>query len=262
MKARVMEVPLQIHAQKAVDSPVTAQIPVGEIVELGTTAKAAGTAWVMVTAGAVQGWTLGSSKVSRIKRANLMGDSATIYSAPDEASAQVGTLTKATAFDILRTVSGAGHDWVHIQDTKGREGFIDGRLKVKVQNAGKANKLVGGSAVGVGIIIFTIGLVVTMVTYSNAESTGGTYFLWWGPMLWGAWLVIRGLYDIVTGQTKTTAPPVPSAPSPIPRPAPASSPPRLATAGRTTCRHCGGQTRADLGNCEYCGFPLVGARQA
>jgi hypothetical protein len=263
MQARVMEAPLQIHAQKSLDSQVIAEIPVGEIVNLGNKSKAGGTVWVSVTAGAVRGWTLGSSKIAVIKRAKLMSGTATIYSSPDEAAPQVGPLTASTAFDMLRTVSGAGHDWVNIRDVKGREGFIDGRLKVKVMSA-PGRKLVGGSAIGWGLLIFIVGLVVTVGSYSNAEQSGGTYFLWWGPMLWGAWLVVRGLIDVISGQGKTTvpAPSVTSGIAPAPPSVPAPGPAAPAAPAMTICPHCGGQTRADLYNCEYCGTALADASRA
>jgi hypothetical protein len=47
---------------------------------------------------------------------------------------------------------------------------------------------------GAGLAI--IGFIVTMVTYSNAsDSSGGTYLIWWGPMLFGVILFIQGLVE-------------------------------------------------------------------
>ena len=48
--------------------------------------------------------------------------------------------------------------------------------------------------VAVGAVIFLVGLVITVATYSNASSSGGgTYFVAWGPMILGVIWVIRGL---------------------------------------------------------------------
>ena len=46
-----------------------------------------------------------------------------------------------------------------------------------------------------GAIVFAIGLVVTLVTYSSASSGrgGGTYIVAWGPMVFGALRMFRGI---------------------------------------------------------------------
>jgi hypothetical protein len=53
----------------------------------------------------------------------------------------------------------------------------------------------GLSRVITGSVVFAIGLVITIFTYSNASSsaTGGTYFVAWGPMVFGLIAIIRGL---------------------------------------------------------------------
>lgn len=42
-----------------------------------------------------------------------------------------------------------------------------------------------------GVIWITIGAVVTAVTYAAADP-GGTYVLFWGPVVYGGWKVIKG----------------------------------------------------------------------
>jgi len=46
----------------------------------------------------------------------------------------------------------------------------------------------------IGAIIFVVGLVITVATYSSASSspTGGTYFVAYGPMIIGVISMIRG----------------------------------------------------------------------
>jgi hypothetical protein len=46
-----------------------------------------------------------------------------------------------------------------------------------------------------GSVVFAIGLVITIFTYSHASSsqTGGTYFVAWGPMIVGIIGIIRGV---------------------------------------------------------------------
>jgi hypothetical protein len=48
----------------------------------------------------------------------------------------------------------------------------------------------------IGAVIFVIGLVITIATYSAASSGGGTYIVAWGPMIVGLIWTIRGLVSI------------------------------------------------------------------
>lgn len=45
----------------------------------------------------------------------------------------------------------------------------------------------------VGLVWLIGGIIVTWVTYSSTEP-GGTYFLFWGPMLYGGYRIWRGLF--------------------------------------------------------------------
>jgi hypothetical protein len=64
-----------------------------------------------------------------------------------------------------------------------------------VRRGGLQFRRPGLSRVITGSVVFAIGLVITIFTYSNASSssTGGTYFVAWGPMLFGLIAIIRGL---------------------------------------------------------------------
>jgi hypothetical protein len=46
-----------------------------------------------------------------------------------------------------------------------------------------------------GSVLFVVGLLITIVTLGHAESSagGGTYFVAWGPMVFGAIAIIRGI---------------------------------------------------------------------
>jgi hypothetical protein len=50
----------------------------------------------------------------------------------------------------------------------------------------------------IGAIIFVVGLIITIATYSAASSspTGGTYFVAYGPMIIGVVSIIRGLIAV------------------------------------------------------------------
>jgi hypothetical protein len=50
--------------------------------------------------------------------------------------------------------------------------------------------------IGIGAAIFLVGLIITIATYSNASSGGGTYIVAWGPMILGIIWVVRGLMAV------------------------------------------------------------------
>jgi uncharacterized membrane protein len=47
----------------------------------------------------------------------------------------------------------------------------------------------------VGIGLIALGLIITVLTYS-AASNGGTYFVAYGPIIFGVILVIRGITTV------------------------------------------------------------------
>jgi predicted phage tail protein len=54
----------------------------------------------------------------------------------------------------------------------------------------------------IGAVIFVIGLIITIATYSAASSstTGGTYFVAYGPMIIGVISMIRGGIAVAQAQ--------------------------------------------------------------
>jgi hypothetical protein len=51
-----------------------------------------------------------------------------------------------------------------------------------------------------GLIIFAIGLAITLFTYTRSSHGGGSYIITWGPMLVGAISVVRGLVTVVSAR--------------------------------------------------------------
>ena len=54
-------------------------------------------------------------------------------------------------------------------------------------------------AVGAGLCI--LGIAITAGTYASASSGqgGGIYLIMWGPMLFGGWRFLKGLFQVITG---------------------------------------------------------------
>ena len=52
----------------------------------------------------------------------------------------------------------------------------------------------GGGLIVLGIVLLIVGIAITVVTKGSAERAGGgTYVVAYGPMIWGAITIFRGL---------------------------------------------------------------------
>jgi hypothetical protein len=60
----------------------------------------------------------------------------------------------------------------------------------------------GMRQIAIGAVVFVIGLVITIATYSSASSSpsGGTYVLAYGPMILGVMYAIRGIVTVAQAQ--------------------------------------------------------------
>jgi len=45
----------------------------------------------------------------------------------------------------------------------------------------------------IGAILMTVGILITAATYGSASESGGTYIIAYGPIIFGAIRIIRGL---------------------------------------------------------------------
>jgi hypothetical protein len=50
----------------------------------------------------------------------------------------------------------------------------------------------GQRYIGFGIAWLALGIIITVVTYTQAQA-GGVYIVAWGPALYGAYRIIRGI---------------------------------------------------------------------
>ena len=59
---------------------------------------------------------------------------------------------------------------------------------------GSSGESGGGGLIVLGIILLIVGIAITVITKDNAtRSGGGTYVIAYGPMIWGAITIFRGL---------------------------------------------------------------------
>ena len=52
-----------------------------------------------------------------------------------------------------------------------------------------------------GVVLFVVGIVITVVSYTSAEP-GEEYTLWWGLMAAGAVTFVVGLVQFIKGENK------------------------------------------------------------
>ena len=47
--------------------------------------------------------------------------------------------------------------------------------------------------VALGVTIALIALAISVSSYQSASSGGGTYVIFWGAVVWGGWIALKGL---------------------------------------------------------------------
>ena len=52
----------------------------------------------------------------------------------------------------------------------------------------------GSNSVLIGLVWMAIGIIITVITYSNASDSGGTYLIAYGPVIYGFGKIISGLF--------------------------------------------------------------------
>jgi uncharacterized membrane protein len=73
-------------------------------------------------------------------------------------------------------------------------------LAMQAQRARKQ----GIAAIVIGVALLVIGVAVTVATYASASasSTGGTYIVAWGPIVFGPIAAIRGFVTLARAQAE------------------------------------------------------------
>jgi hypothetical protein len=199
MKARIIEQPALVYSEADLNLPSIAKLTVGSEVELGGVKKKDGKEWVAVTLSTGQrGYLPGETRIYQIKQATLLQGNVNVYAEPSAQSTVIAQYKKNTRFYLTNIVKRDNKDWVEVRDLSGTEGFIEGQTKIKViPESVKATKATGSKNMLYGALWCIGGIVVTAVTYS-AASSGGTYIVAWGAILFGGLQFLQGLYQYLT----------------------------------------------------------------
>ena len=190
--ARLIQSPATLYAQPNFNMPLI-ELPVGREIQLGSVKNSDGLKWVAVALpDGRKGFLPGDTRVFTRKSATLLQDEVVVRALPSASAGEVARYTKNAKFDLIDQVAGEGGDWVQVCDAAGRQGYIDGQTRVRTTPI--VTKDVAASQMRTGALWCIGGIAITAITYS-AASDGGGYLIMWGPMLWGGWTFLKGLFN-------------------------------------------------------------------
>jgi hypothetical protein len=197
MKIKILQESAAMYTQPDPNSGPVRTLNRGDQAELGTVKKVAGVQWVAITlVDGTKGFIDGKTRIFSLIQASL-NRKTPLYATPDKGMPKMD-LPKRTLVNFLDLVDRDGVTWIYVQDAAGNQGYLEGTTAITrkdpvTKKSGMSNMLVGGG-------FFVIGLIVTIGTYSSATSSGGTYYLCWGAIIFGLIQFIQGLIQYLTAK--------------------------------------------------------------
>ena len=196
VKIRIVDSIANVFSKPDLNSALITQLFVGNEAEVGSIVNKADRKWVAVRLpNGQRGYMPGETKIFRLRQVALLQGAVNAHSAPFENSSVTRQYKLNNRFFITDVVKQDGKNWVKIRDAAGNEGFIDGQSHLKQiisasKETGKKNML-RGSLWFIGGIVVTVGSL--MLT-----SSGGTYIVSWGAIIFGGLQLLQGLYQYFT----------------------------------------------------------------
>jgi hypothetical protein len=200
MKVKILQDQVPLYAQVDTESAPIRTLQKDEIAELGKISKARGLQWVQVTLpDGTTGFIAGTTRTFSLITAIINEKKALLYGVAARGT-PIAELKRGTQVEFLNLLETNGEQWIYVKDKNGQQGYIEGKTKI-VQKQ-KVTKQTGLTNMGVGGAFFVVGLIVTIASYANASSSGGTYYLCWGAILFGFIQFIQGLIQFLTAPDK------------------------------------------------------------
>lgn len=197
-KARIIDQSANIYPDMDPSAQIIGVIPVGEVIELGKIRRRKGKAWVSFTrTNGQSGYVSGDTHIFPIRQVETI-DAVSLLDQPAADARVIHQYKKKERMTMLDVVRSGDSGWVKVKDPAGREGYINGKTRIRVVPddlvaAGKKNLLVGA--------LFTVGgLALTLATYLTSSNTGGSYIIAWGAVIFGVLQVVQGLTQYYNGR--------------------------------------------------------------
>jgi len=200
MKIKILQDNVPVYPQVDTESMSMRTLQTGDMVEVGKVKKVRGKQYVEVTfPDNSRGFIPGETRTFSLIQATVNQKKALLYGTAARGPV-VAELKKGTLLQFQDIVTANGETWIYVQDAAGHTGYIEGNTKIlrkeKVtKQTGITNMLVGGA-------FFVVGLIVTIGSFSAASNSGGTYYLCWGAIIFGAIQFIQGLIQFLTAPDK------------------------------------------------------------
>lgn len=196
MKFKILQDSASLYPQPDLNSGPVRTLNRGDVGELGSVKRAGGKQWVEVTMlDGSKGYLPGDTRIFSMIQA-MLNRKTPLYATADKSVVKL-ELPKRTMVQFLDLVEQNGQTWIYVQDASGNQGYLEGNTSITrkdpvTKKTGVTNMLVGGG-------FFILGLIVTLASYS-AASSGGTYYLCWGAIIFGAIQFIQGLIQFLTAK--------------------------------------------------------------
>jgi hypothetical protein len=197
MKIKILQENAIFYPQPDFNSGPVRTLNRGDVGELGTVKKISGKQWVEMTLmDGSKGFLPGETRIFSLIQATL-NRKTPLYGTADNSMVKM-ELPKRSMVNFLDLVEQNGKQWIYVQDSSGNQGYIEGKTNITrkapiTKKTGINNMLFGGG-------FFVVGLIITIATFSAASSSGGTYYLCWGAIIFGLIQFIQGLIQFLTAK--------------------------------------------------------------
>ncbi|MBI3737832.1 MAG: hypothetical protein HY258_02170 [Chloroflexi bacterium] len=194
---KILQDSASVYSQMDVNAIAVRILHKGDEASLGGVKTGQGKKWVEVTlSDGMKGFLPGDTRIFSMIQATLNQPKTVLYATPSRDMPR-GELKKGSIVNFLNMVVEGDQQWIQILDATGAQSYIEGKTPIiqkpiVTRQTGLRNMLIGGA-------FFVVGTIVTIGTYSSASS-GGTYYICWGAIIFGAIQFLQGLFQFATAQ--------------------------------------------------------------
>ena len=193
MKIKIIQESSLLYPQPDENSSPVITLDRGDVGEMGSVKKIGGKQWVEMTLmDGSKGFIPGGTRIFSLIQAQL-NRKTPLYATADKGLVKM-ELPRRTMVNFLDLVEQNGQQWIYVQDSSGIQGYLEASTSITRRDP--ITKKMGITNMWVGGAFFLVGLIVTIVTYASSSS-GGTYYLCWGAIIFGLFQFVQGLIQFL-----------------------------------------------------------------